>query len=291
MSVDSFDWKNTVLSDKYLNTVAKLAVRRFTSNTVAEEATSYVIDYLSSNNWQRCRQFQGNSNVDTFLYTLATNAIEEFARKRYGRVRPPVFLQNLGKSWVRLWQQLCLERIPDTVIVNKLCRNGFKSDLDVIQAIKYVKAKIPRCGEYSVELENVEDINAYADNYSSEHFQHTESITYSEDAYQREILSFLSSITWEKGESKLDRNLERENLVTKKKIDALKELKQSLNINEEEKLILQLVFVEGLSKTAASRAIGQPPHYSGRIVNSVLVRIRKALDKCHLTFDEIVNLI
>lgn len=141
----STDWPSVVFDPAFMAGLDRMAAKRFVQPALAEEAVTAMIEALSENQWQRLSRFSGKSQPSTFAYSVAGRAMEDFARRRFGRPRPPTWLQELGHAWVRLWHMLCLERQWPEAIKNRLAKD-FQDGL-IDQAIRTIKQKIPRCGE------------------------------------------------------------------------------------------------------------------------------------------------
>eukprot|EP00003_Mantamonas_plastica_P020825 TRINITY_DN3359_c0_g3_i1.p1 TRINITY_DN3359_c0_g3~~TRINITY_DN3359_c0_g3_i1.p1 ORF type:complete len:286 (+),score=16.11 TRINITY_DN3359_c0_g3_i1:2632-3489(+) len=141
----STDWPTVVLNPAFMAGLDRMAAKRFVQPALKEEAVTAMIEALSENHWACFQNFTGKSQPSTFAYSIAGRAMEDFARRRFGRPRPPAWLQELGHAWVRLWHMLCLERQWPDAIKNRLATD-FQNGL-IEQAIRTIKQKIPRCGE------------------------------------------------------------------------------------------------------------------------------------------------
>lgn len=89
-----------------------MAARRFGQGVVAEEAALAVIDGLRADNWRRMRGYNEQAVLTTFIRVLTARLLEDFARKRFGRSRPPLWVKTFGGIWSILFTALCLERLP-----------------------------------------------------------------------------------------------------------------------------------------------------------------------------------
>jgi len=284
------DWQSYVFDSDFIKSVDKLAIRRFGAGVAAEEACTQVIHYLSHNDWERCKQFKAKSKPTTFLFTLVNNALEEFSRKRYGRHRPPVWLDELGGLWVKLWRNLCLDRHSSAETLTRTCSNGNCDPLEIKKMISCIKSRIPRCGQGSIELVSVEDIDAASDVYQSS--QQCESVApAANNVFQNTLFLFVREIIGADNVSSIHGDTSvREKTETADIQEKLRKLSGSLQLTDEELLLLRLVYVQGLSKSSASKALGLPLHQAGRIVNGVLLRIRSALEACDLDLDDVEQL-
>ncbi len=90
--------------------VDRLARRRFSSETLSEEAALYVMSRLETNDWELLRSYRGSARLKSYFSAVVYNLLEDFSRKKFGRVRPPGWLKRLGGAWLLLYQLLCLER-------------------------------------------------------------------------------------------------------------------------------------------------------------------------------------
>lgn len=292
------DWPTLVFDPQFMATLDKLAARRFGAGGLAEEATTHVIEYLSDNDWGKCASFQGKSKPSTFLYTLANNAIEEFSRKRFGRPRPPVWLQDLGELWVKLWRSLCLERQLLPALVDRFSDNGFREPEQVTQAAKVIKARIPNCGQSSMDSLAVDDIDAVSDAAQSS----TESTDNSdndgvelefENPFHAELIMMVKAVVDDDicCSRFADEELDKTDSVAGNLLNNLDNFRNSLSLSDEERVMLKMIYVEGLSKTATSKALGMQAHQAGRIVNDALERIGAGIRTCGIDLDELLELV
>jgi DNA-directed RNA polymerase specialized sigma24 family protein len=284
------DWRKLVLDESAqgLELIDSLAKRRFNHGVLAEEAATYVIEHLAENNWQRCSNFKGNSQAKTYLHSLIVNLLEEFSRKRFGRPRPPAWLKRQGELWINLWKQLCLERQSLPELLHRYEQTGLYQREWIEQVARVIKARIPRCGEYRFEAPNMDSITNLtsldADNqvietpedhlcrYPFEMRAETELFLVIQAVLQVEPSNDIFS---EASVKKLNNDVcDVHNKLT--------QLRESLVLSDEEIIVLRMVYADGLSKKAVSRALGLPSHQAGLIVNKAMTRIRSAVEKCEL---------
>lgn len=293
MEIDtSMDWAALVFDQAFMDAIDRLAGKRFGEGSLAQEASTYVIEYLSADDWQRCQSFKGNAKPKTFLVTLASNAIEEFSRKRFGRPRPPTWLQDLGDMWVKLWRSLCLERQPLAALVDRFCHKGFREPEAVNQAAKVIKARIPTCGQSSRDSETVDDIDMLSDQVQAQDDDCCGEQPEFENPFEAELMMMIRAIVnpepetddfRDAGSASIDRLAGQQKAM-------LEELRAALALTDQEKIMLRMIFVEGLSKSATSKAMGLPAHQAGRIVNDVLQRIGEALQACGLDLESLLDI-
>ena len=130
--------------------INRLASRRFASDVIAEEAALFVINGLEDNNWQRLKHFSGNASLATYLSTLTFRLLEDFARKKFGRLRPPLWIRNLGGVWELLFRFLCQERLPVGEAVEHVrVRMPSEERAAIEDSARTIRAEVTDCGESS----------------------------------------------------------------------------------------------------------------------------------------------
>ncbi len=140
-----------------------MAARRFGEGVLAEEAALAVIDGLKADNWHRLRAYNEQATLTTFVRTLTVRLLEDFARKRFGRVRPPLWVKTFGGIWEKLFTALCLERLPVAEAVEIVLQRQTDAGKKEIESAAYdLLARIPDCGmhqglEVAYEEENSSD--------------------------------------------------------------------------------------------------------------------------------------
>ena len=102
-------WKQKALS--HWDLINRLAVRRFGTRPLAEEAALFVMDSLAADSWRRLQDYTGKGSFKSYLASLSWRLLEDFSRKRFGRVRPPLWVSKLGGMWALLFSLLCLQRL------------------------------------------------------------------------------------------------------------------------------------------------------------------------------------
>ena len=286
----SYNWSELVFDSIFIANAERLAKKRFNNEALEGECVNYLLEKLSEDDWQRCRAFKDRSKPTTFLYTLASNLIEEFARKKFGRPRPPTWLKNQGELWVNLWKTVCLERQLVPVVIDRFAQNGLRK-IELIQhAIKVIKARIPTCGQAGVGEFCTENINA-----SSDSQQHR-----TEDPKRSNLFeSHAAQLYQVMMESILVENVETSikptpfepsgGMLSSELQQRLQTLRAALNLTDQEALLLRMIYIDGMSKSTSSLALGLPSHQGGRIVKETLERIKKAMLECDLDVNDLLR--
>lgn len=290
----TIDWPLLVFDEASMKAFEKLATKRFNEGVLAEEAVTHVVEGLSANDWARCKAFKGNAKPTTYLYSLASNLIEEFSRQRFGRPRPPTWLQEQGELWVQMWKLLCLERQLLPSILDRLCANGAREPVLVENVARTIKARMPNCGLSAMDHQSTEDIAIISDAQQAaatpdENDFAQEGIH--ENAAVAEVVIMLRSVLAEPAaetDFSLEARASASDYALQRAAD-MRKFKQELTLTDEEKILLRMIFVDGFSKSAASKALGMPSHQAGRIANSALARIGAAMRSCGLSLDDILD--
>ncbi|MGH1373153.1 MAG: hypothetical protein ACRBBW_14020 [Cellvibrionaceae bacterium] len=254
-----------VFGEQTQSRIQYLSERRFGKSADADIAASYVLEQLSADDWQVCHKFTGKARPQTYLYTLCANFIEEYARKRFGRIRPPQWLQQLGNQWLTLWKYICLERQPIPVVIERFSddENSRNDAESVLSMITTIKAKIPWCGQQTgeVSLELEADNSPHEVHHSSNH-----------DATQEEFLLLLHNLVL--GETEDPSSTVMAQWQDQNKLTSLKE---QLQLSDEQRLILRMAYQDNLKFSAIARTLKLPAHQPARIAQRALKHIQQLL--------------
>ncbi|MBB3048783.1 hypothetical protein FHR99_003057 [Litorivivens lipolytica] len=253
-------WPDIVLDKHWLQQLEQQALRRFVEPVTAEEAATFVFNKLSEDDWARCKTFRGQSQPTTFLYSLSARLLEEFSRQRYGRARPPQWLQQQGDLWVRLWKAICLERHTAESVMSRMEYR----DADIVATIiRAIKARLPWCGASNLPVpeEYLNDSEAFA----SDSLEDALSATHLEDT-----LALLAAI------------LEDQEAFADIDLNQIEQARAALTLDDESLLMLKMHFQDGLNFASIARALGVPNHQPGRQIKQSLAKINQALERTGL---------
>lgn len=260
---EEIDWPTVVFHPAFMAGLDRMAAKRFVQPALAEEATTAILDGLSEQSWQRLKSFTGKSSPSTFAYTVAGRLMEDFARRKFGRPRPPLWLQEQGQAWVRLWHMLCLERQWPETIQQKLAadfQDGF-----IAEAIRTIKQKIPRCGEpgfaeccmTELGLEQLPDD------------QGTALETGLRQTQRANALTLLGQLLTPAAATQLS--------CPSNAMEALESLDASLALSEDDRLLLSLSYEDGLSSRKVAEMLDTSPASVQRRLQAIRDRLRVAL--------------
>jgi RNA polymerase sigma factor (sigma-70 family) len=255
------DWKEKTLA--YWTRINAQTVRRFGPGPLAEEAALAVIDGLAADNWQRVRAFGGQASFSTFILTVSARLAEDFARKRFGRVRPPLWLQTFGGFWLKLFQLLCVERSGLSDAVERVAQQDLAEEKAAIETAAYeLLARIPDCG-----MERGREVVFVEEEGPLDVISATGPADTMEGCQRREVFQAVFQLVVGQEQRTVDEAL----------LKKYQELKISLQ--PEEKLLLKLCYQDGLAVTEAGAMLGMNRF-------QVHGKLRRLLKKLQTTFEQ-----
>ena len=280
------DWHSIVLEPTWLNRLDKVCLKRFSQTGLADEAAAYVIQELSSNNWEKCQSFTGQAKPETYLYTLTGNLIEEFARKRFGRARPPEWLKREGDLWVSIWKMVCLERQMPQTVADHFETMGHRSKTLVLGVIKTIKGRLPWCGSSNREIP-ASMICSFGDDDIEPEIESEHTLEQALEADQLEdylliVHELLNNIFCPSNQTysniKLFTDIESQQIFIK-----------CLALSNEETLLLKMAYQEGIKLNVIAKSLNLPSYQPGRLLKGVLKRIESALTQANFPMDALAS--
>lgn len=247
------------------------ARRRFGDSADAESAYTYALRRVSEDGWKRLREgYAGRGPPDSFLGITFVNLLEEYAVRKYGRRRPPAWLQRLGLMWKRVYELLCLKRQMPEAIVTTLGPTAPGGNDEVRSAIREVRGRIPDCGAYVGETP-VDD--GHLTGYGDE--QNPQPPAALED---REVLMVLGALRGLLAESS-DGDAQASGLLSEAGVEAreLPRLREALSLSDEERLLLKFVYLEGMSIARAARQLPLHEQKVRRMHKNLMQRLQEVL--------------
>ena len=258
------DWKGKTLA--HWGKINALAERRFGRSPLAEEAALAVIDGLEADNWRRLRAFSGQASFSSFIAAITLRLIEDFARKRFGRLRPPLWVQSFGGIWQKLFQVLCLERVPVDDAVEMVYQCQAFIEKNIIETAAYeLLARIPDCGihrglEVSYEEESSREDDDTGSNLDSAF----------EGREQKDLFQAIFQLVLGGEEGTIDEKLLEKYRVAK------------LDLKAEEKILLKLCYQDGLGITEAGAMLEMNRFQVHGKMRRLLKRLHVEFERCGL---------
>ena len=258
------DWKEKTLA--YWTRINAQTVRRFGPGPLAEEAALAVIDGLAADNWQRVRAYAGQASFSTFILTVSARLAEDFARKRFGRVRPPLWLQTFGGFWLKLFQLLCVERSGLNDAVERVAQQGPADGKAAIETAAYeLLARIPDCGmERDREVMYTEEEGLSADAPAAGSGDTVE------EYERRQLFQAVFQLVVGQEQRTVDEAI----------LQKYQELKIALQ--PEEKLLLKLCYQDGLAVSEAGAMLGMNRFQAHGRLRRLLKRLQTTFEQCGL---------
>ncbi|MCL1980122.1 MAG: hypothetical protein FWG62_03485, partial [Proteobacteria bacterium] len=246
----------------------RLAARRFPQGAVAEEAALFVMEGLASDDWRRLRAFAGRSTLTTYITALSLRLLEDFARKRFGRVKPPAWICRLGGIWLTLFRLLCLERLTPGEAV-AVAGNGLAGPMRAAEEAAYqILGEIPDCGERSgewVELDETVMVSGTEGDCSLQEEQLAQE-------ERRRLFAVLGRLLFD-GDGEIDPPLLKRMATA------------TLRLAPEERLLLKLCYRDGVTVAEAGRLLGWNRHQTHGRLRRLLIRLRQDLAAAGLEED------
>lgn len=266
------DWKEKTL--QHWERINNMASYRFGESSCAEEAALFVMDGLEANNWQRVQSFIGNGSFSSYIMALTSRLLEDFARKRFGRTRPPLWVKTLGGIWEKLFTALCLERLSTMDAIEVVSQRQFAAKKSEIEKAAYeLLGRIPDCGkETGAEV-------VYADE-SPPKDSHDRGIecNKAEEDEKRQMFSEIFQLICNKPDAKIPE-------IFQKKMSLLK-----IKLKPKEKLLLKLCFQDGLTVSQAANLLGLTRFQAHGKMRRLLAKLRIELERVGLA-EEIQTLL
>lgn len=241
--------------------VDRLAQRRFVSESLSQEAALFVMERLEKDEWKLLRGYRGSARLKTYFCSVVYNLLEDFARYKFGRVRPPLWLQKLGGIWLLLYRLMCLERFSFSDAAHLAADRYQHLSQDQVELVaERILGEIPSCGKTQYqEVSLDEQLHGAESTLGS-----TQEIT---EERERELImkglhdQFFGA----------DPDMSRSSAL----IDLLG---CEVDLKADERLLLTLHHVEGLSVAAAGKKIGLNRFQAHGKLRRLYDRLRKAFE-------------
>ncbi len=261
------DWQEKTLG--HWDLINRLAQRRFADSALAEEAALAVVDRLRADDWQAVSAYAGLARFSTFLATLTVRILEDFARARFGRVRPPQWLRALGGVWLDLFRLLCLERMPLVEAVEYLVHRREQDERATIENAAYaIRREVVDCGKAQAREVALDEATEHAvatgdDEASGQQRQ-------LEEKERQRILNLLfEALTG--SEDSLDAG----------DLGVLSRLR--LDLSSEDRLVLKLCYRDGVNGTEAAAMLGWTRFQLHGRLRRLMTRLREEFERAGLS--------
>ncbi len=250
--------------------INSIAGRRFSDDTLAEEAALYVLDRLEEDNCRRLRDFRGQARFSTYLSSLCVRLLEDFSRKKYGRLRPPAWIRDLGGIWLLLYQLLCWQRLSVAdAVVTAQTRLHNRSQREIEEAAWKILERIIHCGSHQAREVPLDE--ACEKTLPNSADTGAESPTPEQQIAAKEQEIFLQLLFG----------------TDEQKIPELSDLsifskKYTPRLDAQERLLLKLCFQDDISVTRAGEMLGMNANQVHGKLRRLLARLRDELERAGL---------
>ncbi|MEO5330457.1 MAG: hypothetical protein H7839_00420 [Magnetococcus sp. YQC-5] len=255
-----------------------LAKRRFADANLVDEAMLYTQEAMAKNDWGPLRAYEGRATASfaTFFGQIAWRMLEDFSRLRFGRPQIPQWIQDQGPFLEEVYRLLCLERMSPLNVLEFMQSSapGGRSEVTIWAAINAILKRTTDCGksqvtEISTEDELLDDLAGPGNTF------HRLSPEDLKMVQQREeiLLAVHRFLTSDQKNSSLEQNAGRV---------VLEKLHTTLKLTSEERLLLKLIYQDGLQVEAAARLLGLNSNQAYGRQRRLLGRIRKAMEEAGL---------
>lgn len=249
--------------------LAGLSARRFHDPNLADEALIYVTRELERDDWKRLRAFGGRSSFKGFLMQVSARLMEDFSRKKFGRVRPNKWIRDRGGIWVQLFKILCMDRMDDDWAVDVLRDSApeGRSESFIRKAIITLRTRVPDCGKSTMPVStNGEFVDDIPDKGGSEYTRSPHANA--EERQRDDVMQVLRGFV-EADDTEMDETLSP-------LVDRLMEASGELELKPEDRELLRLIYWDGLNASAAGRMLGWTAAKTHGRLRTLLDSIRKA---------------
>ncbi len=285
---ENIDWQTIIMNREFMDKLQKRADKRFGETAFAEEAYTFAFEKLLDPDWQssRAQQFgrKRNCSPQGFLFSCYNRLLEDYHRKKFGRPRPPAWLKRMGPLWVQIHKLLCIERLTPDAILSRL-QAEFTKALEIIveEAIVTIRSKVTNCGADSGEVPH-----DFSQSESSDHWTGSNKTPTIEEKISGQtlqgILSALCTVLSRSTGGGLQ-NIEIPSSVINEAAAF------SLDLDSEEKLLLRMVYQDGLNVVQAARRLDQKEHTVRRRLKKAVASLRSQLERCGVNNDMLRDLI
>ena len=288
------DWQSFFFNAKqrWPECLQERAKRRFIDPILAEEAYNYAFEKLSAENWRLLNRYQGRASQDTFLIAVYSNLLEDFARVRFGRHRPPVWLERLGTLWTRIYYLVCIERLDRQTIVQRLATPDGPDEVQVNEILMVIRARIPRCGEeLSPRVVSLSD--EASDALPGPETCTPEGLLAQEDLAV--LFHALAQLLIEPSAALAPATISSRGWNAQDLAKYVRRRWQSfrsaLTLTSQERLLLCLIYQEDKTIAAAARILGMAEHQARRQHVRLLKRLHSTLQQVGLTAETLRSLL
>lgn len=253
---------------EYWKHLEKLAQQRFLKDeNLGHEALLFILQQLESNQWQRIRTWQGQGKFIAYLTVISNRLLTDFSRKQFGHVRKPLWLaKKQDVFWDQAYHLLKVQKYNRQESIEILSCSQPQRTRGYIE--KMVSTIMQKCKDTTTRTS--------AEMQSLEICAESGTMQTSPDQIlglkETDLLEILLQLLNENNPETLPERL----------LEPLQNLRESISLSEEERLLLQLRYLDGFTMSAIVKAMslqGDPYKKYHKLVD----KLRKSFQKAGLT--------
>ena len=247
---------------KYLE---KLAGKRFPKDeNLGHEALLFILQHLESDQWQRIRSWPGQGQFIAYLTVISSRLLTDFSRKKFGHVRKPLWLaEKRDTFWDQAYHLLKVQNYSRQESIEILSTSQPQRVRGYIE--KMVSTIIQKCSDNNIDMK--------AETLSLETCAESGTMQTTPDQLlglkEIDLLEILLQFL----------NEDKSASIPKRLIEPLKNLQASITLSEEDRLLLQLRYLDGFNMKAIVKAMnikGDPYKRYHKLINDLSRSFRQA---------------
>lgn len=224
--------------------------------------------------------------TDAYVKTAYKNLLRDLYRHHFGRPRVPRWVERLGPIWQRIYELFCFDKIPAGEIAHRLENEGHLHDSQDIPDEIVQRATSRIRAENACPKPRVQPISIDAGLSGEE----SEPLEIADDVSPESVLSeseigALMRVIFDHEESNEQSQEELSNQVQAK----WSHLRQILELDDDERILLKLIYLENMTMSAAAGVFGDAPDNVRRRIGRICARIRGAFESEGLSFEALME--
>jgi RNA polymerase sigma factor (sigma-70 family) len=249
-----------------------LVKKRFKVGALAEEAKNYVLEYLSANDWEKLRNYRKKGSFKAYLTQVVNRTLEDFSRKRFGRVRPPAHVLVRGTLWTRLFQLMCVEGYSP-LDASHIILQEFPELYDTnfaFQTARDVRGSVVDCGKKTTELSFEEEPETAETDNRPLLCQTPEDIL--EEVRRMDLLEALHAL--------LLSFKDEQDVSASPNLEYYEQILQAIDYSDiKDRLLLRMIYQDGLTLSKAGAVLGLTTSQTHSRLKGLLERIRLTISE------------
>ncbi|WP_448383309.1 RNA polymerase sigma factor [Desulfosoma sp.] len=240
---------------------------------IRENCTTWLLEWLHQEGFEYVRStHKGPATPKGYLQLVLTSRLKDCDRKKSGRAYVPKAVWEKGSAWVEIYKLYYIRRKDLDHIVNAMACEPYRLSREETTDILYTLwAGYPEDpGFRRANVPHGEDDHGEVEDRRGPFEAGRHAVL--NPALRREMEQIVKDLSCLLGLAKQDPADATHNSGTSMKL-----FRRGLSFSAEERLVLRLVFVEGMTVSEAARALRMKRHKVDTIRQNALEKIRSAL--------------